>query len=144
MTTAAEAAALVKLITPLIAAEVARQLAAKPPRDGRDGRDGKSIKGDKGDQGPPVDMSVVSTLVAEKVLENVKRIPVPKNGIDGRDGVDGEDAMPLVPAWAYFEKDPANDQTLRVQVVADSGEIIQITPQHNVSGIERARIERVA
>lgn len=144
MTTAAEAAALVKLISPLIAAEVARQLALRPPKDGRDGRDGKSIKGDKGDQGPPVDMSVVSELVTTRVLEQVKRIPVPKDGLSGRDGADGKDAMPLVPAWAYFEKDPANDQTVKVNVVADSGEVIQITPTHNVSGIEKARIERVA
>lgn len=142
----AEATALLKTITPLIAAEVARQISQRPPRDGRDGRDGKSVKGEKGEPGPPIDMRVVSALVTEAVELQVAQIPVPRNGIDGidgKDGLNGKDAMPLVPAVAYFDKDAVNDETVLVRVIAQGAEI-HITPKRNASGIESARIERVA
>jgi hypothetical protein len=49
--------------------------AALVPRDGKDGRDGKDI-----------DAVVVQAFISEQV----KSIPVPKDGRDGRDGVDGK------------------------------------------------------
>jgi hypothetical protein len=52
--------------------------------------------------------------------------------------------MPLVPATAYFDRDPMSDKTLLLRIVADGGEI-HITPIRNDAGlIEQAAIERVA
>lgn len=54
-------------------------------KDGAPGRDGRDAE--------PVDMAHIESVIVAKVDERVEAkvatIPVPKNGIDGRDGVDG-------------------------------------------------------
>ncbi len=79
-----------------IAAEVKRAVAELPqPQNGKDGKDGKDgAIGNPGMDGKSVDMAVVNAeidrVVDARVKAAVSGIPAPK---DGRDGVDGKDAV---------------------------------------------------
>lgn len=56
-------------------------IAEFPPENGRDGLDGKD--------GTSVEVKDLVPVIKEEVAKEFAELPVPKDGIDGRDGVDG-------------------------------------------------------
>lgn len=83
-------------VLPALREDVHRFLASIPaPRDGKDGRDGQSVTIEDV-KGLLAEMQASWALDFERRAQDtlqraIDRMPVPKNGVDGRDGRDGKD-----------------------------------------------------